>query len=562
MKVTYLICGHCLHSLKLNVENESLLIFWFQISKGSAIPRKMSISSMKAHVEKIHPEVKVALSFYQGASKTSSLAGIRLAASALSIKNRETMLKDSAQPEFDLSEATSVLNALALTSVTLGDYLVVMNNQEDATISGEPYLALQLWLNMKSGKVINRIWSQTVAYANIANIDEFIEACTNHFRGRPCLGCPLGDEEQMVQGFVVSQTPIPRKISLECQKVLDAGRNANVRSCQECQKLIPPGGSKAILEFDEKYNIENQEIAETQLRVDSKPLHKSLDWEKQVEYDHLEQGSLSYPPEVHEIYPKSLQKSYVKRVDYNKTYNQEHKQEKAEYNRFYYKAKAVKRKRQFEDKPMDKVLDGEKEIDSTNLEQGPAVKMADRTSQKRKSTPSVIGPMDVRCELCGMIVSIGSYRPHYESHGQKFPNPVKKCAWCAQVVATNQMIRHAKKHHFWGRFSCTKCIFLGDFAPDLVGHLGKTHKEVVDAPCPSCKEYFPLKEIEDHYKKCVTQKFWDLKERSKTVNTVCETCGKFFKLKRSYEDHLKKHLREQAAGGDQSVDESNLYRDV
>ena len=94
MKVTYLICGHCLHSLKLNVENESLFIFWFQISKGSAIPRKMSISSMKAHVEKIHPEVKVALSFYQGASKTSSLAGIRLAASALSIKNRETMLTD------------------------------------------------------------------------------------------------------------------------------------------------------------------------------------------------------------------------------------------------------------------------------------------------------------------------------------------------------------------------------------------------------------------------------------------------------------------------------------
>ena len=497
---------------------------------------------MKAHVEKIHPEVRVALSFYQGSIKTST-------ASAMirnkSIKNREAMLtvrKDPAQPEFDLSEAMSVLQALALTSVTLGDYLVVMNNQEDATISGEPYLALQLWLNMKSGRVINRIWSQTVAYANIANIDQFIEACTNHFRGRPCLGCPMGDEEQAVQGFVVSQTPIPRKISLECHKVLDAGRYESARSCRECQKLVQTGAPKAILDFDEKYINKSQEIIESQLTRNSKPLHKSIDTGKQLDQFDLEHGSFSHQPEINDNYHESLQKSYDKRAEYNRTYNQEHKKERAEYNRAYYKAKAVQKRRHFEDNPLDKALDVEEKIDPNNLEHGPAVKMADRTSQKRKSAPSVVGPMDVKCELCGMIVSIGSYRPHYESHGQKFPNPVKKCAWCDQVVAANQMIRHAKKHHFWGRFSCAKCIFLGDFAPDLVGHVSKMHSEVVDAQCPSCKEKSPLTEIEAHYKKCVTRKFWEIKERSKTVNTVCETCGKFFKLKRYVLNHYNSSI--------------------
>ena len=79
--------------------------------------------------------------------------------------------------EFSLGEVMCVLRGLSLTSVKLGDYLVVMNTTEDATICGEPYIALQLWLNITSGKVISRIWGQTVACATVVNIEQFMDVC-------------------------------------------------------------------------------------------------------------------------------------------------------------------------------------------------------------------------------------------------------------------------------------------------------------------------------------------------------------------------------------------------
>ena len=65
----------------------------------------------------------------------------------------------AATPE-NLHEAMGALNMLSLASVTIGDYVVVTNSREDVTIAGEPYLALQLWLNVRSGRVISRIWGQ------------------------------------------------------------------------------------------------------------------------------------------------------------------------------------------------------------------------------------------------------------------------------------------------------------------------------------------------------------------------------------------------------------------
>ena len=49
------------------------------------------------------------------------------------------------------------------------------------------------------------------------------EVCESHFRrGRPCLGRPEAERDALAAGpeFLVSQTPVPRKISAACQKVL------------------------------------------------------------------------------------------------------------------------------------------------------------------------------------------------------------------------------------------------------------------------------------------------------------------------------------------------------
>ena len=120
----------------------------------------------------------------------------------------------------DLQEAKGVLASLSLTSVTFGSYLLAMRSECDVVIAGEPYVALMLWLNLDTGQFIARVWNQTVSTGSAAGLESFVEACENHFsRGRPCLGCPEEDEgESAMQDFVVSQTPVPRRIAKACHR--------------------------------------------------------------------------------------------------------------------------------------------------------------------------------------------------------------------------------------------------------------------------------------------------------------------------------------------------------
>ena len=110
----------------------------------------------------------------------------------------------------------SALHNLSLNWVTIGAYIVVMNDKIDATIGGEPYLARQLWFNVESGKIICRIWDQTVSFGRAINVAQFSEACISHFEGRPCIGYLSCIDHHSWQDFVVSQTPVPRKISRNC----------------------------------------------------------------------------------------------------------------------------------------------------------------------------------------------------------------------------------------------------------------------------------------------------------------------------------------------------------
>ena len=58
------------------------------------------------------------------------------------------------------------------------------------------------------------------------------EVCEVHFgRGKPCLGCPEAERDALAAEpeFLVSQTPVPRKISAACQKVIgEDARDASI----------------------------------------------------------------------------------------------------------------------------------------------------------------------------------------------------------------------------------------------------------------------------------------------------------------------------------------------
>ena len=140
---------------------------------------------------------------------------------------------------FGLQETMEILSAMSLTSVTMGDFLVITRSEFDLTISGEPYTALQLLFSLKTGKYLSRIWNQTAASGIAERADQVKEVCRNLFnQGRPCLGSPQeGGVRPGEQEFLISQTPIPRKIATKCLKVLGTEANAYVTKCTECLKM-------------------------------------------------------------------------------------------------------------------------------------------------------------------------------------------------------------------------------------------------------------------------------------------------------------------------------------
>ena len=137
--------------------------------------------------------------------------------------------------DFDRKELKSALRSLCLTWAPVGDYLVIMNGEIDANICGEPYLAMQLWLNLITGSYISRLWNQTIATGKVVSVAQFLLACKD-FQGKPCTGCPVNLHSADKNDHVILYTPVPRRISKNCLKFLRKMEGWN-ETCSECSTL-------------------------------------------------------------------------------------------------------------------------------------------------------------------------------------------------------------------------------------------------------------------------------------------------------------------------------------
>ena len=139
---------------------------------------------------------------------------------------------------FRLDDVMSVLTKLRLKAMKCGDYLVIMKSEFDVMISGEPFHALMMLFNMHSGNFMSRIWNQTVKYGNVATVSELTNVCTCHFKERRlCLGLFEKELEHNQHEFLISQTPVARKISKRCRGTLNEDAGAHEYACFECIKL-------------------------------------------------------------------------------------------------------------------------------------------------------------------------------------------------------------------------------------------------------------------------------------------------------------------------------------
>ena len=137
------------------------------------------------------------------------------------------------------TEYMDVISELTLSSLVLGDYLVIVKSDFDLVVSEEPYLALMLLLNTRTGKYIARIWNQTISTGILSSVEQLKVACIKHFEHRPCMGCPVPETEDEKTGddFFIYPTPVPTKFSKSCLKVLSKDVCNEIVSCSECLRL-------------------------------------------------------------------------------------------------------------------------------------------------------------------------------------------------------------------------------------------------------------------------------------------------------------------------------------
>ena len=138
----------------------------------------------------------------------------------LAEEEEETQLQNAATEArviIDLEQIWCALSKLGLKVVECGEYLVIMKSEFDVMLHGEPYHALLMLFNVHTGKFMARVWNKSETVGKASTLAELKNACIHHFRERRlCLGLLEDEDEQSKHSFLISQTPVSRKISRAC----------------------------------------------------------------------------------------------------------------------------------------------------------------------------------------------------------------------------------------------------------------------------------------------------------------------------------------------------------
>ena len=398
--------------------------------------------------------------------------------------------------ELKWNEVQDALGNLPLTWVTIGDYIVIINDKPDMMIGGEPYIALQLWLDVKYGKIICRVWGKTISSRKVASAAELSFACLAHFKGRPCLGYPLDDEQETEQDCLLSYSPIPRKVSATCDKFLIQGTDSTVSSCPECLKLKQSAPEAVISDINTFSDDDNATTA-------------ILDVENAFLEEKMFKGE--------EDEPCQLETNETEDSAYTTVSHTIKKSEKSD-SSYQLLLKCESCAKTFENRQKYEIHKAHHGGD----------------------------PLYKACELCKKVIQCNEFQDHMKNRHKKNETFYVECHWCDKKLSTNSYECHAMRKHFYGKFICHKCPFSAYSANVLASHIQEGHEDCKLARCPSCKTDIFLTALESHYKSCIVTK---IKLEDK-LNQMCDKCGKTFHSKKHFYDHKKFHLREE---GDESL---------
>ena len=422
-------------------------------------------------------------------------------------------------PRFDLTEASTAITDLSLTSLLVGDFFVILNCKPDVMILGEPYLALMVLMELKSGKYIRRIWNRTVGKGTSQTIDHLVDLCKKHFfQGKPCIGFPQNGKEEDDCNFLTTQTPIPRKISRFCHEVLGIDAKDEDHLCPECREL---GNNEEQTSNDIK-------VGEADIKYEHEELHETNKIGSSVENA---EETLTLVPGMHD-----------EPSPYLSCKSDEIKEE------FTQKLLSSGRPRA---SPKGR---------STKITYGTLITEAITNSDK-KMLP-----------LSHIYQYIANKYPYFKMENNSWQNSIRHnlslnkkfmkvdcpglkrgCLWAivggAHNVNDADVVEDALKSEIDEGSKApenhqeveVKCIWCnkGFQSKNTLNEHEKTHQvetNDTDVDCPSCKESIKVTDINTHYEHCSNSS-------PDGLEIQCKACGKSFQQYNELVGHMKAHMR-------------------
>ena len=441
----------------------------------------------------------------------------------------QEMFPNTSKLEEGMHEMKEALASLFLTTVDFGKFLLVMRSECDLIIRGEPYMAYMMWLNVETGQIISRTWSQTVSTGYIKKLYQLVQECQKHFMsGKPCLGLSDCGVKGADQEYVISQAPLPRRFSKTCHKTIGKTSVDGVYSCSECLKLdvdyikydasdifdatdvtteqegsnvdhftddLSDLGNDSMCENNilENTNTDSQTVAD--LNTNMEPFKDDRAAENEPKSETQTPNGIKCP-----ICPKW--------PTWNDFSGQEMLQKhlKLKHSWGVFECLQCEYKGYF----LEDLMKHLQELGHTE---------------------------DVKCPQCKHMFSTQKLISHYKMCLTRnlqplgFAREVKRCPWCYKKFRVKASLQnHMKLEHSWGIFQCLQCEFSADFIKELKQHMTvMEHKAANEMQCPQCKGKFMSADMEKHYLECVSQQVID-----------CPWCTKVFDKNDKYKFDLHK----------------------
>ena len=456
-------------------------------------------------------------------------------------------IKEEIQEEtpINLLEVKHIISALDLTSVKVGNCLVIMRSEFDLSLSGEPYIALMLLVDLKSGKYISRVWNQTVGTGSAKDKGKLMEACKNIFcQGRPCLGLPVADK------------PFPRKIAAMCKKVLGIDAGIDKTTCDICLKVMP---------FPKESNEEVKEESDSQPdKIGGNPgmqfsegdsiyaddFEAGVEQDQEFEYEDIE---------THTKHVKSIKKPKAPSLPWG---------EKNFRHKCPYCIKTFGARSAFQSHRKKVHFYGAFDCRVCGFKANFATDLMTHMNQNCKANdPSA------SCPNCKKDISLHDIQAHYEDCvGSDEKNKLKaECPTCRKVLSSKPRLQEHMKIHMREQglnddeaktalyFYCEQCGKKCTSTRALDLH--KKNMHVTDQiPCPKCekkfatygkmmthkdKEHKPWLQCEHcEYQTYSTQHLRKHQVKHSEPTIECSHCGKMFKMQKNLEIHIREHTGE------------------